>query len=83
MRDESVTSIGERPVKPMKSAPAPAATPQHAPAPAAIREWVSTVLELAGISVLVAGCYLIAPYLGLIVAGLCLILLGAAIGIRR
>jgi hypothetical protein len=40
----------------------------------------STVVELVGITTLTAGCYLIAPYLGLIVAGFCLVLLGVAMG---
>ena len=39
----------------------------------------STVLELCGITVLTVGCYLIAPCVGLIVAGLALMVLGIAV----
>jgi len=57
--------------KPAKAAPA-------ATRPAA---WVSTLLELAGITTLALGCWLILPAVGLIVAGAALILLG--IGMDR
>jgi len=43
--------------------------------------WVSTLLELAGITTLALGCWLILPAVGLIVAGAALILLG--IGMDR
>jgi hypothetical protein len=43
------------------------------------KEIVSTVLELTGITVLAAGGWLIAPYVGLIIVGVALILLGAAV----
>ena len=42
---------------------------------------MSTVLELAGITVLAVGCWLLLPAIGLIVAGLCLILYGVAAGL--
>lgn len=62
----------------------PPQTSTHVPHAAAGRtkDITSTVLELTGITALTTGCYLIAPYVGLIVAGLCLILLGAALGVR-
>ena len=66
------------------SRPAPAPPPSP-PAVAAHGATMlgSTVLELAGITTLTVGCYLIAPFVGLIVAGLCLILLGVALGMAR
>ena len=42
------------------------------------RELFSTVLELAGITALTVGGWLIAPYVGLFIIGIALVLLGAA-----
>lgn len=39
----------------------------------------SIVIELAGVIAVTAGCALLAPWLGLIVGGLLLVLVGAAI----
>jgi hypothetical protein len=47
------------------------------------RDFGSTCLELAGITAITAGSWLIAAWLGLIVLGLCLILLGVATGLPR
>lgn len=44
-----------------------------------IRLIVSGIAELLGICAIVAGFSLIAPFLGLIVGGFCLILLGLAV----
>ena len=70
--------------KPATAAAAPSPPPAPPfPAPAATRPaaWVSTLLELAGITTLALGCWLILPAVGLIVAGAALILLG--IGMDR
>jgi hypothetical protein len=47
------------------------------------RDFGSTCLELTGITAITAGSWLIAAWLGLIVLGLCLILLGVATGLPR
>jgi hypothetical protein len=47
------------------------------------REIGSNTLEIAGIMAITVGSWLIAAWLGLIVLGLCLILLGVATGIQR
>jgi hypothetical protein len=43
----------------------------------------SNCLEIAGMGLITTGSWQIAAWLGLIVAGLCLILLGVAIGVQR
>jgi hypothetical protein len=40
---------------------------------------VATILEVAGILALSAGFFLLAPWLGVVVGGLCLVLLGIAV----
>jgi hypothetical protein len=52
-------------------------------APVNWREFVSNSLEMAGILAITTGSWLIRAWLGLIVLGLCLILLGVATGIQR
>jgi hypothetical protein len=92
--DSHVTPIGARlgtqrlhnpspagpPSKAVKSAAAPMlpAPGSPIPRPARVTQLGSTIVELVGISALTVGCYLILPAIGLIVAGLALILLGIA-----
>jgi hypothetical protein len=92
--DPHVTPIGARlgsqrlhggpaPVaKPVVASPParPAPPPETHPTSGAARatQLASTIVELVGISALTVGCYLILPAIGLIVAGLALILLGIA-----
>ena len=57
--------------------PASHATPPLLPTSNA-REIFSTGLEIAGIVTLAVGCFLISPAVGLIVAGLAMVLLGVA-----
>jgi len=80
--DDPGLLFGAKPAKPPTVAAPPPAAPTF-PAPAATRPaaWVSTLLELAGITTLALGCWLILPAVGLIVAGAALILLG--IGMDR
>jgi hypothetical protein len=72
-----------KPDEPQSPAPAPAApvvTQKNLP-PEPGRDWTemfSTVLELTGITAISVGGWLIAPYVGLIILGVALILLGAA-----
>jgi hypothetical protein len=47
------------------------------------REISSNTLELAGIMAITAGSWMIRAWLGLVVLGLCLILLGVATGVQR
>ena len=79
--DDPGLLFGAKPAQ-AAAAPSPPAAPTF-PAPAATRPaaWVSTLLELAGITTLALGCWLILPAVGLIVAGAALILLG--IGMDR
>jgi hypothetical protein len=79
--DDPGLLFGANPAK-AASASSPPAAPTF-PASAATRPaaWVSTLLELAGITTLALGCWLILPAVGLIVAGAALILLG--IGMDR
>lgn len=80
------TAAGDRPrVKPdtakVSTKPAVAAVGNHTvKARGRLTEVSSTVLELAGISAIAGGCWLVAPFLGLIVLGLCMVLLGIAMG---
>ena len=46
----------------------------------ALREFLSTALELVGIVAVAAGCWLLLPALGVIVAGLGLVGIGYLIG---
>jgi hypothetical protein len=87
--DDENMFFGNKPVKPKsvvgppgRREPAPATLPAPQAGPARLAEAASTVLELAGITALTVGCWLIAPAAGLIVAGLCLLLLGVAMGYR-
>ena len=81
--DDEGMFFGSKPVK----APKPVAGPPPSPEASTVgarpsrRGWMSTVLELAGITVLAVGCWLLLPAIGLIVAGLCLILYGVAVGL--
>jgi hypothetical protein len=65
-----------QPPQPRQDRPAAART-----ADANWRDIGSTCLELAGIMAITTGCWLIAACLGLIVLGVCLILLGVATGL--
>jgi hypothetical protein len=47
------------------------------------RNFVGNCLEIAGITAITAGSWLIAAWLGLVVLGVCLILLGVAQDIQR
>jgi len=73
--------FGAKPAKAASAPPPPAAPDSPAAAAARPAAWVSTLLELAGITTLALGCWLILPAVGLIVAGAALILLG--IGMDR
>lgn len=77
--DDPGLLFGAKPAK-AAAAPSPPAAPTF-PAPAARAGWLSTMVELAGITILALGCWLILPAVGLIVAGAALILLG--IGMDR
>lgn len=46
--------------------------------PGSLREITSTIFELAGMSLVAVGFFLISPALGLIVAGLAMVLIGFA-----
>jgi hypothetical protein len=61
------------PAQRLPAAPKPQKTPRD------WREVQSTILELIGISLISVGCWEIRPWLGLIVLGFCLILMGLAL----
>lgn len=44
-----------------------------------MRSIFSTLLELAGFALVVAGAYLLAPWLGIAAAGVALLVIGAAV----
>lgn len=75
MPDPPPWADAPEPVAPRSSVVAVKAPP---PQPRDWRELISTLLELAGIGVLTAGGWLIAPYVGLIIAGIALVALGVA-----
>jgi len=69
--------------EPKQQEPEPAPTPAPTPAaePGARRDWdrretASTVIELVGMVALAAGGFLIHVWLGLFIAGICLIVIG-------
>ena len=67
--------------QPKPPAPAPVVATQKNLPPEPGRDWIeicSTILELLGITAISVGGWLIAPYVGLIVLGVALVLLGAA-----
>lgn len=58
-------------------------TPPPEPKPRRdLREPVSTIAELGGIIALTAGFFMLAPWVGLVVLGLCLVILGVAMSPR-
>lgn len=78
-----------KPKEKSKNKPAPeppkstAATPKNLPEPPEEpgrdwREFFSTCVELLGVTLISVGGWLIAPYVGLIIAGIALIVLGVA-----
>ena len=77
--DDPGLLFGAKPAKPPTVAAPPPAAPTS-PARGARAGWLSTMVELAGITILALGCWLILPAVGLIVAGGALILLGIAMG---
>lgn len=73
--------------EPPPSPPTPAPPPQTqaAPAPVAAAETrtisvLSTLIELAGIAAITTGGFLVAPWLGCMILGVALIVLGVALG---
>jgi hypothetical protein len=77
--DGSMDSVSnEEPPQPRRERPAPAER-----ADANWHEIASNCLEMAGITALAYGSWLIRHWLGLIVLGVFLLLLGVATGIRR
>ncbi len=56
--------------------------PEPSPPPRDWREIRSTVLELAGVAVFAGGFWMLAPWAGIVVLGVCLILLGIAEGVK-
>jgi hypothetical protein len=66
------------PPKPAKPPPPVVGVKKPPEAPRDYREPISTALELAGIGLLIATGFLITMWLGTLIAGLCLILLGVA-----
>jgi hypothetical protein len=44
-----------------------------------MRQIISTLIELTGAAAVVHGCYLIAPFLGFVVAGVVLVAVGLAL----
>jgi uncharacterized membrane protein len=64
-----------RPQAPQVSVPV-----QQKPRPEGFRAAASTALELGGIAMVSVGGFLIAPWVGCIILGILLILLGVAIG---
>lgn len=75
---------GKPKTKPVAEPPkSTAATPKNLPEPPEEpgrdwREFFSTCVELLGVTLISVGGWLIAPYVGLIVAGIALIVLGVA-----
>ena len=67
--------------KPPWELEAPAEPPAPPKPPRDWQQFQSTALELAGVSVLTAGSWMLFPWLGLMVLGVCLILLGVAAGL--
>jgi len=86
--DDPDSFFGNKPTLPKNAVPpnptaaGPVPTPPAAAgAPPHLTSVASTVLELTGITALAVGGWLILPAVGLIVAGICLILLGVAVGL--
>lgn len=86
--DDPDSFFGNKPTLPKNAVPpnptaaSPVPTPPAAAgAPPHLTSVASTVLELTGITALAVGGWLILPAVGLIVAGICLILLGVAVGL--
>jgi len=61
-------------------APVPAPAEQVESRPRAVAGVVSTGLEIAGIAALSCGGFLVAPWLGCMILGVLLIVLGVAVG---
>jgi hypothetical protein len=79
-KDSGKDSGKKQPKTPAPAPAAPVATQKNLP-PEPGRDWpeiFSTVLELTGITAISVGGWLIAPYVGLIILGVALVLLGAA-----
>jgi len=84
--DDPDSFFGNKPTLPKNAVPpnptaaSPVPTPPAAAgAPPHFTSVASTVLELTGITALAVGGWLIAPYVGLMIAGFALILYGIAV----
>ena len=76
IEEDSVASLPNKVVpKAMNPAEPP---PASSVRPGSLREITSTIFELAGMSLVAVGFFLISPALGLIVAGLAMVLIGFA-----
>lgn len=66
------------------SKPTPVVQPKVIKPPKPPRDWrgvISTVVELLGIAVLSGGFWMLTPWLGIVILGMCLIIMGIGLGI--